>query len=153
MAERQQLVSWTSRWSKDPRVGVMGFLKKKWLKLLSKRKSKVNVVSIMSLVLIVQFGHNSVLNSVRVFTLFPFSISSHFATVHTPVLVMVGSVEHSSCSRAMSKLTGAEQWPHWTPFLNFTHFAAILISGPSSPQLQVTREEEQTPRPETPQGS
>ena len=64
MAERQQLVSWTSRWSKDLLVVIMGFLKKKWLKLLSKRKSKVNVVSIMSLVLIVQFGHNSIPNSV-----------------------------------------------------------------------------------------
>ena len=64
MAERLQLVSWTSRWSKDLLVVIMGFLKKKWLKLLSKRKSKVNVVSIMSLVLIVQFGHNSIPNSV-----------------------------------------------------------------------------------------
>ena len=42
----------------------MGFLKKKWQKLLSKRKSKVNVVSIMRLVLIVKLGHNSIPNSV-----------------------------------------------------------------------------------------
>ena len=34
---------------------IMGFLKKKWLKLLSKRKSKVNV-SIMRLMLIVKLG-------------------------------------------------------------------------------------------------
>ena len=58
----QQLVSWTSRWCKE--LVVMGFLKKKWQKLLSKRKSKVNVVSIMSLVLIVKLGHNSIPNSV-----------------------------------------------------------------------------------------
>ena len=77
----------------------MGFLKKKWQKLLSKRKSKVNVVSIMSLVLIVKLGHNSIPNSVLVFVPSPFPTSSHFATVQTPLLVMVGSVEHSSGSR------------------------------------------------------
>ena len=110
-------------------IVIMGFLKKKWLKLLSKRKSKVNVVSIMSLVLIVQLGHNSIPNTS------PFSISSHFATVHTPLLVI----------RTFQRC--AEQWPCWTPFLNFTHFAAILISAQSSPQLQVTREEEQPVQP------
>ena len=82
----------------------MGFLKKKWQKLLSKRKSKVNVVSIMRLVLIVKLGHNSIPNSVWVFVPSPFSISSHSATVHTPMLVRVGSVKHSSCNRAMPML-------------------------------------------------
>ena len=40
--------------AQTPRV-IMGFLKKKWLRLLSKRKSKVNV-SIMRLMLIVKLG-------------------------------------------------------------------------------------------------
>ena len=103
----------------------MGFLKKKWLKLISKRKSKVNVVSIMSFMLIVQLGHNSILNSVLVFVPSPFSISSHLATVHNPLLVMVGSVEHSSGRRAMAI--------HTPPFLNFTHFGPILISAGAHP--------------------
>ena len=73
----------------------MGFLKKKWLKLLSKRKSKVNVVSIMSLMLIVQLGHNSIPNSVLVFVPSPFPTSSHFATVHKYSLVGHGRVSRT----------------------------------------------------------
>ena len=122
MEEGQQLVSWTSRCSKD--LAVMGFLKKKWLKLISKRKTKVNVVSIMSLMLIVQLGHNSIPNSVPVFVPSPFPTSSHFATVQTPLLVMVGSVEHSSGSR--------EQWPSMLLPFSISH---ILARSSFPPEL------------------
>ena len=108
-----------------PRL-IMGFLKKKWLKLMSKRKTKVNV-SIMSTKLIVQLTFQ-----------IPFRYSFPF------LLPPISPVQpgHSGHGRVSAPL----------PNLNFTPFAAIPISGETHAQLQVTREEEQTPRPETPQG-
>ena len=55
MEERKKVFSELNvSFAQTPRV-IMGFLKKKWLRLLSKRKSKVNV-SIMRLMLIVKLG-------------------------------------------------------------------------------------------------
>ena len=55
MEERKKVLSQLNvLFAQTPRL-IMGFLKKKWLRLLSKRKSKVNV-SIMRLMLIVKLG-------------------------------------------------------------------------------------------------
>ena len=121
MTERQQLVSWTSRWSKDLLVVIMGFLKKKWLKLLSKRKSKVNVVSVMS--------SCSLFSLATIAFQIPFEYLLYFLPFRHSSYSRVG---HGRVSRTF-QLQQSNGQTDWTPFLNFTHFAAILISAPSSP--------------------
>ena len=55
MEERKKVLSQLNVSLAQTTRVIMGFLKKKWLKLLSKRKSKVND-SIMRLMLIVKLG-------------------------------------------------------------------------------------------------
>ena len=72
----------------------MGFLKKKWLRLLSKRKSKVNV-SIMRLMLIVKLGsqeYSKFRSSIRSLYFLPFrhrSFSQVIVTAHLSRAILI----------------------------------------------------------------
>ena len=111
MEERKKVLSQLNvSFAQTPRV-IMGFLKKKWLKLLSKRKSKVNV-SIMRLMLIVKLGsqeYSKFRSSIRSLYFLPFRHRSF------------SQVSHGTLERSNTDHTRVGEGV-LLPFLNFTHF-------------------------------